>query len=70
MSEQPKLVPMLDPAEVDALLDLVDGTTLSPEAAAVIEAVRVRLLRSQLRVIEGGAGWDPEALSAYNLHNG
>ena len=51
---KPKPVPLLDEAEVDALLQLVAGTVLSPEAAEVGEAARARLMHPPLRVIDGG----------------
>jgi hypothetical protein len=65
-----KSVPLLDEQEVDALLQAVAGTVLSPEAAAVAEAARTRLLRPPLRLIDGGEGWDPEALFEHRLYGG
>jgi hypothetical protein len=70
MTDQPKPVTLLDPAEVDALLDLVVGSAPSPEAVAATEAAKLRLLRPPLRVIEGGDGWDPEALFEHRLYGG
>jgi hypothetical protein len=70
MTNQHTPVTLLDPAEVDALLDLVVGTSLSPEAVASIEAAKLRLRRPPLRVIEGGDGWDHEALFEHRMYGG
>ena len=56
--------------EVDALLKAVAGTALSPEGAALVEAARAKLLRPPLRVIDGGEGWDPEALFEHQMYGG
>jgi hypothetical protein len=63
------IVPLLDEAEIDALLKAVADTVLSPEAAAVMDGVRARLLRPPLRVIDGGEGWDAEALFEHRAFN-
>jgi hypothetical protein len=70
VTQESKPVTLISEAEVDALLEAVAGMVLSPEAAAMAEVARARLLRSQLRVIDGGEGWDPEVLFEHRMYGG